>query len=466
MKYLSTRSGLSADFASVVASGLAPDGGLYLPERFPVLDSATRTRLGRSDYAEAVAVVGSAFGGDALDGRAWRALGEATAAAFRHGAVAPLSEIDAGHFLLELFHGPTLSFKDYGLQPLARLLSMLGRADKRPLFILGATSGDTGSAAIEAFRGREDARIAILHPHGRVSDIQRRQMTTVTDPNVLNLAIEGSFDDCQRIAKAVLLARAAKGEETVLSVNSINWGRLLFQTAYHVHTACRLAALGRPLALSVPSGNFGNALSAIIAAMMGAPIAHLVVASNANDALTRFFREGHVRSGKVEETLSPAMDIQIPSNLERFLHLLAGRDPDVTSAAMIALRETGELARPEIRTGQPPMTIEAASIGDEDILATIARLYRETDRILDPHSAVAVAAMRGAQALPGDALRLSVATAHPAKFGEAVARALGFAPPLPAALSALVQQEERYEVLPADEEHIEERIAAFLKALP
>lgn len=465
MNYLSTRSGLSADFASVVASGLAPDGGLYLPERFPALDSATRTRLGRSDYAEAVAVVGSAFGGDVLDSRAWRALGEASAAAFRHGAVAPLSEIDAGHFLLELFHGPTLSFKDYGLQPLARLLSMLGRADRRPLFILGATSGDTGSAAIEAFRGREDARIAILHPHGRVSDIQRRQMTTVTDPNVLNLAIEGSFDDCQRIAKAVLLARVAKGEETVLSVNSINWGRLLFQTAYHVHTACRLAALGRPLALSVPSGNFGNALSAIIAAMIGAPIAHLIIASNANDALTRFFREGRIETGRVRETLSPAMDIQIPSNLERFLHLLQGRDPDRTAAAMTGLRETGAMVRPESGTA-PPLSIEAASIADDGILDTISRLYRETDRILDPHSAVAVAAMRGAQALPGDALRISVATAHPAKFGEAVARALGFAPPIPAALSALVQMEERYEVLPADEERVETRIAAFLKALP
>ncbi|GER00020.1 hypothetical protein JCM17845_06430 [Iodidimonas gelatinilytica] len=311
------------------------------------------------------------------------------------------------------------------------------------MFILGATSGDTGSAAIAAFSGKPNTRIVILHPDGRVSPVQRRQMTTIDDEGVQNIALKGSFDDCQRIAKALLAERSAHKDQSVLSVNSINWGRLLFQTAYYVHMGARM---GRPFAVSVPSGNFGNALSAIIAAKMGVPIKHLIVATNANDALSRIFSTGETDRGDVRHTLSPAMDIQIPSNLERLLYLLNGCDAARTAQQMEGVAKNGHLSLPEKWREALPLTLEAMSVDDETILSTIAETYAKTDRIIDPHTAVAVHAAQYAKHA-GELEIISISTAHPAKFPEAVERALGFAPPVPASLRDLFQREERFDVV-------------------
>ncbi len=442
MRYTSTRHETDTGFREVIASGLAPGGGLYLPRTWPRLEAGALAGIAEGTYAEALMTVGALFSGQACDSALWRRVAEATVAAFRHPAVAPLTEIGPHEWLLELFHGPTLSFKDYGLQPLGRLLDQLAAEGGRPLFILGATSGDTGSAGIAAFRGRANARIVILHPAGRVSEVQRRQMTTETAENVLNIAVEGTFDDCQRIVKALLAERAASNRETVLSVNSINWGRLLFQTAYHVFIAARLVRQGRRLALAIPSGNFGNALAAIIAATIGAPIAHLIVASNANDALARVLGSGVMEARTPHETLSPAMDIQVPSNLERLLYMVAGNDAAQTAAIMDGLRKDGRLALPAGWRDRLPVTIEAHAVSDEETLATMRAVYGMTDRIIDPHSAVALAAARRSDAGEDHEL-VVVSTAHPAKFPDAVAAALGFPPPVPAPLADLFTREER-----------------------
>jgi len=442
MDYTSTRAASTVSFSTVVASGLAPGGGLFMPKRLPKLDAEKLACIRGGDYATALAVVGELFSDAAVPPGLWEKLARQTVGSFRHPAVAPLAEIGRRRWLLELFHGPTLSFKDYGLQPLARLLSQLAARDDRPLFILGATSGDTGSAGLAAFANAPNASVAILHPHGRVSEVQRRQMTTVTGPHIRNIAIDGSFDDCQRIAKTLLAERAARNAERVLSVNSINWGRLLFQCAYHVYTAARLSRDGEPVALAVPSGNFGNALSAIFAAMMGAPIGHLVVATNANDKLARALEEGVTHPGEVTETLSPAMDIQIPSNLERLVYLATGGDAPATAEIMAAAAGGDVLRMPEGWRAHLPLTIEAHAIDDAETRATIRRVYEATDRIVDPHTAVGVAALeRSAQAAAMKSV--AVATAHPAKFPEAVESALGFRPPAPPPLAAVMEAEER-----------------------
>lgn len=443
MRYTSTRAEVDTPFAQAVAGGLAAGGGLSMPRIWPRLDAAGLAEIADGSHARAVARIGALFSGPEIDAATWGKVADAAFAPFRHGAVTPLVEIGEGRWLLELFHGPTLSFKDYGLQPLGRLLETLSERDGRPHFILGATSGDTGSAGIAAFRGRRNARIVILHPHGRVSDIQRRQMTTIADDNVLNIALEGSFDDCQRIAKLLLAERAATGREAVLSVNSINWGRLLFQSAWYVRLSARLARLGRPVAFVIPSGNFGNAFAAIIARKIGAPVARLLLATNANDALAEVFETGSTGAGTAVETLAPAMDITIPSNLERLVWLLAGENPERTAAIMAAATQGGRLELPAGWHRRLPLAITASRVDDPEILDTIARVYRETDRILDPHTAVAAAASARAPELDGHETVI-VATAHPAKFADAVERALGFTPPLPAPLAGLDALEERF----------------------
>lgn len=442
MRYTSTRADLDQDFSTVVASGLAPDGGLYLPQEIPQITPEDLAHLADADYATCLSFVGRLFDGGALDAQAWDRLARHALKGFRHPAIAPLNQLAPRHWLLELFHGPTLSFKDYGLQPLSSLLSELAAHDGRPLFILGATSGDTGSAALAAFRGKANARIVILHPHGRVSDVQRRQMTTLNDDNILNIAVEGSFDDCQRIVKALLDQRSAQKREAVLSVNSINWGRLLFQTAYYVHMGARL---GRPFALSVPSGNFGNALSAVLAAKMGVPIHHLIVATNANRALSRIFETGETVKGTVQSTLSPAMDIQIPSNLERLLYILNNCDAKITCNQMEEFARDGRLALPGDWRKSLPLSLESFSVTDKEVLECIKDTYANTDRVIDPHTAVAVAAANRAKGA-GDLTILSVSTAHPAKFPEAVESALGISPLVPALLRDLHKLEERFTI--------------------
>jgi len=457
MRYTSTRADIDAGFIDTIAGGLGQGGGLSLPMTWPRLGRGDLARCVAGGYGAAIELVGAAFAGDSVPAAVWRAVAAETVAAFRHPAVAPLSEIGQRRWLLELFHGPTLSFKDYGLQPLARLLAAIAADCDRPLLILGATSGDTGSAGLAAFAEAPNARIAILHPEGRVSEIQRRQMTTLAGEHIRNIAVEGSFDDCQRIVKALLAERAARNAETVLSVNSINWGRLLFQCAYHVYTAARLARGGAPIAVVVPSGNFGNALSAMLAAGIGAPIAHLIVATNANDRLTEILNTGETAAGPARPTLSPAMDIQVPSNLERLIYLAAGEDAGETAAIMARAGAGGPLRMPEGWHARLPVTIEAHAIDDAATLTAIRETYARTDRIIDPHTAVAVAAADRARDA-GEAQTVVVATAHPAKFPEAVEAALGFRPPVPAPLAAMLSREERYRRCGASEAAVREAI--------
>jgi len=459
MRYTSTRADIDAGFIDTIAGGLGQGGGLSLPMTWPRLGRGDLARCVAGGYGAAIELVGAAFAGDSVPAAVWRAVAAETVAAFRHPAVAPLSEIGQRRWLLELFHGPTLSFKDYGLQPLARLLTAVAPRNESPLLILGATSGDTGSAGIAAFRGLPGARVVILHPEGRVSEVQRLQMTTETAPNVLNIAIEGSFDDCQRIVKALLAAPPGGDNRPVLSVNSINWGRLVFQTAYYVYTAARLAPMGRPLGFCIPSGNFGNALSAIIAARIGAPIDHLAIATNENDALVRTL-EGRPPAGDdaVRPTLSPAMDIRIPSNLERLVYLLLDRDAAATAEAAAALAAGQAVALPSDWRRRLPLSIEALSVPDPDILEEIRRSYGETDRILDPHTAVAVAASRRARRLR-EMHHVCVATAHPGKFPEAVRQALGFTPPPPPPLADLTHRKEHVLRCKADTETMRQLIA-------
>ncbi len=463
MRYVSTRSATEAAARDVLLGALAPDGGLYLPVRWPRLSEAEARAIANGSYADALATVVPHF----LDreaaarlkadaGFAARAL-----AGFRHPAVAPLSELAPDLWLLELFHGPTFSFKDYGLQPLARLAAdILGLGgDGARRLIIGATSGDTGSAALAAFAGVPGVEAVILFPDGRISEVQRRQMTTIAAGNVHCVAVSGSFDDAQRLAKRAL-ARLAGAGVPVLAVNSINWGRILFQSVYYQWTAQRLAArTGRPVRFVIPSGNFGNAFAAILAWRMGAPVAGLLLATNSNDALVRAVREGRLARGRVRATLSPAMDIQVPSNLERLIALEladAGRMREL----MRAFEERGTVTLPRPAGAGLGLALAARAVDDETTLATIRSVHAATDRILCPHTAVGFAA-REAAGPAGDSVDVLVATAHPAKFPDAVRRAIGVPPVVPPGLAGALAGKERVHRLPAEEA----ALAGFLERL-
>ena len=335
MRYLSTRGAVSAlGFDDVLLTGLARDGGLFLPESWPALDLKSLVGL---DYPTLAARVMQPFLGDRLGAAAFaRLVGEAYAG-FDHRAVAPLRQVDARTWLLELFHGPTLAFKDVALQLLGRLYDHVLAERAQRITIVGATSGDTGSAAIEACRDRDRIDIFILHPEGRTSEVQRRQMTTVLSPNVRNIAIQGSFDDCQDLVKAMFADTRFRDEMRLAAVNSINWARVMAQIVYYVAAALALGAPARRVAFAVPTGNFGNVYAGYAARAMGLPIEKLIIGSNSNDILTRFIAGGAMEIGQVHPTLSPSMDIQISSNAERLLFDLYGRDGGRLTVAMLSL---------------------------------------------------------------------------------------------------------------------------------
>ena len=466
MRYVSTRSrNLEVEAGDVLLGALAPDGGLYLPADWPVLTDEEGEAIAGGDYRDALVTVAARFldGDSAVRMKADPAFADRALARFRHPVVAPLTELDRNTWLLELFHGPTLSFKDYGLQPLARLArDILGLGAEDPRLIIGATSGDTGSAALAAFAGIPGVTAVMLFPEGRISSVQRRQMTTLPDPNVHCIAIAGSFDDAQRLAKAALQRLAATGVP-VLAVNSINWGRILFQSVYYQWTARRLAhRAGRAVRFVIPSGNFGNAFAAILAWRMGAPIAGLLLATNNNDALVHALHDGRLRRGDVVPTLSPAMDIQVPSNFERLLALLLA-DPAATAAVMARFAAEGQVRLP-LRPGAAfPLHLTAIAIDDDTTLATIRDVYGRTDRLLCPHTAVGYAARQRAGARE-DVIDVLVATAHPAKFPQAIARAVGCEPLMPPVLAEAMTGTERVSRLPPDEEQLMRYLAPLLPA--
>ena len=442
MRYVSTRGAAPVlGFADVVLAGLATDGGLYVPQSWPSLPTDTT-----GTYAELATKVFAPYLGDDIPLEVMSRLAIDAYATFRHPDVVPIVDLEPGHKVMELFHGPTLAFKDVALQLLGRLFDHILTQRNEKVTIVGATSGDTGSAAIDGVKNCKNVDIVILYPRGRVSDVQRRQMTTVDSPNVRTVAIDGTFDDCQDLVKAMFNDQRFREANNLSAVNSINWARVMAQVVYYVEATRRL---GGPIDVTVPTGNFGNVLSGWIAKTMGAPIRHLVVASNENDILTRFFESHSMTVTGVHPTLSPSMDIQVSSNFERLLFEMNGRDGGLTAEQLNRFRQAGSLGveADQYQRWIAP-TFRAASATDHDTLATIRSVYESTGMQIDPHTAVGVKAAR--EFAEDGVPMLTLATAHPAKFPDAVERATGVRPALPAHLADLFDRPERTNDLPND----------------
>jgi len=460
MRYISTRgSAPNLDFKGATLAGLASDGGLYLPESWPTLSPAEIAGLQGASYAETAAVIMAPFVGDTITLEELRALCDQAYGRFSHAAVVPLVQIDAQHWLLELFHGPTLAFKDVALQLLGLLFERFLQGSDKYLTVIGATSGDTGSAAIDALAGRMGVDVFMLHPKGRVSDVQRRQMTTVLAPNIHNLAIDGSFDDAQALVKAMFNDPDFSGRFTLAAVNSINWARLMAQVVYYFYAAVRLGAPERAVAFSVPTGNFGDVFAGYVAAKMGLPVARLIVATNVNDILHRALFSGDYSQGTVVTTATPSMDIQVSSNFERLLFDLGGRD-----GAALAAQMRGFEASRAMRLSNAQVERSAALFSsdrvDQDAMAGAMRwAHQHCDQVIDPHSAIGLAAARRAD-LAAHVPIVTMATAHPAKFPDAVEQATGVRPALPRRIGDLFAREERYVSLPADLAAITQYVAA------
>jgi threonine synthase len=465
VRYVSTRGDAPVlSFSDVVLAGLARDGGLYVPERWPTLSAAKIASFAGRSYADvAFEVIAPFVDGDISDNDLKAMIDAAYTGTFRHPAVTPLVQIAPNHFLLELFHGPTLAFKDVAMQLLARLMDhVLGERGMRAT-IVGATSGDTGSAAIEAFKGRDNTDIFILFPDGRVSDVQRRQMTTVRDENVHCIAIEGTFDDAQSLVKGMFNHFAFRDNVKLSGVNSINWGRIAAQVVYYFVAAVALGAPHRKVSFTVPTGNFGDVFAGYVAKRMGLPIDRLVIATNRNDILARTLETGRYEVTGVAPTMSPSMDIQVSSNFERLVFEATGRDSAAVTAMMQRLGQSGAFEVPV----KPLAAIRAEFAADRSDEATtaaaIARTWREAGYLLDPHSAngVAVAERQGNVGVP----MVTLATAHPAKFPDAVSSAAGIRPELPSWLADLMDRPERQDVLPNDLSAVETFVLGLTRAV-
>lgn len=456
VQYVSTR-GQAPDleFDEVLLAGLARDGGLYIPQRWVrISGDELRSWRGLPYWELATRVMWPFIGGRINEGE-FADLVRDTYASFGHAAVTPLVQVDERLFLQELFHGPTLAFKDVALQLLGRLFdSILTKRGER-VTIVGATSGDTGSAALEAFRDRAAADIFILHPHGRVSEVQRRQMTTVDAANTHVIAIDGTFDDCQDMVKAMFADTHFRDTMRLSAVNSINWARVMAQVVYYFAAGLALGAPDRPFAVSVPSGNFGNIYAGYVAQRMGLPIAKLICGTNANDILDRFFRTGTMDITTAQPTLSPSMDIQISSNLERLLFSLFERDGGKLAHAMSEFRRTGHLHMAPGTMERARTTFSSHACDDACTLATMRQIYQTTGMLIDPHTAVGVSAARAVNIDPSLPI-VSLACAHPAKFPDAVERATGVRPGLPARLGNLMEKPEHFTVLPNDLRAVQE----------
>jgi threonine synthase len=459
MRFVSTRGEAPVlGFSDAVLAGLASDGGLYLPEIWPQLSPAEIAEFAGKPYAEVAFAVISRFVGDEIPADRLKAIIDAAYATFRHPSVTPLVEIGPGRFVLELFHGPTLAFKDVAMQFLSRVMDHILTERSSRATIVGATSGDTGSAAIEAFRGRDTTDIFILHPEGRTSEVQRRQMTTVADANVHNIALKGTFDDCQSIVKGLFRAPGFRDDLHLSGVNSINWGRIVAQIVYYFTAAVSLGSPHRPVNFVVPTGNFGDIFAGYAAKRMGLPIANLVIATNSNDILARTLETGAYETGTVVPTISPSMDIQVSSNFERLLFEGLGRDASGLKRLMNGLQQSGHFTIPDKALAAIRETFAAGRADEAATSATIAGTLRNAGYLLDPHTAVGVAV--AAELDLGSAPVVALATAHPAKFPAAVKAATGIEPALPAWLSDLYQRQERYDVLANDQGAVE----AFIRA--
>ncbi len=459
MRYVSTRGQAPVrDFAGVLLAGLAEDGGLYMPAEWPHFSAADLRAMRGLPYAELAARVLQPFVGDAIPAAALLPMCRAAYAGFGNPAVAPLVQLETGIFALELFHGPTLAFKDMAMQLLGRMFDHVLAGQGRRVTIVAATSGDTGSAAIEAFRDRAQLDVVILHPLGRTSEVQRRQMTTVDSPNIANIAVEGTFDDCQDLVKAMFADAPFRQALNLSAVNSINWARVAAQIPYYVASALALGCPDREVAFSVPTGNFGNVLAAWSARRMGVPIARLIVGSNRNDILARFLASNDMRMAAVEPSLSPSMDIQVSSNFERLLFELLDRNPVATAETMLRFRATGSMEVPESAWHRARTLFHGFRLDDAGTTAEIRRLFAQ-GYLADPHTAIGIAAAR-ADPCP-HVPTIAAATAHPAKFPDAMEQATGLRPPLPPRLADLYERDEHFTTAPRDLHAIQARVRAF-----
>ncbi len=461
MKYQSTRGKAPVlDFDDVLLAGLARDGGLYLPQSWPEFSAAEIRAMRGLPYAElAVRVMRPFVAGCLNDGELARLCAESYAG-FAHPAVAPLRQLGHNQWVMELFHGPTLAFKDYALQLVGRLFDHVLKKKGRRVTIVGATSGDTGSAAIEACRDRAAVDIVILHPRGRVSEVQRRQMTTVLSANVRNVAVDGTFDDCQDLVKALFNDQAFRDELNLSAVNSINWARVMAQIVYYFAAGIALGAPDVPMSFAVPTGNFGNVFAGYAAKLMGLPIDRLIVGSNTNDILTRFFEGGIMRTDGVVPTLSPSMDIQVSSNFERLMYLALDGDGGAVDKLMGEFRAHGAMVMPQGAWTAMRQVFEAYRFDDEATLSAMRALKRSTGETVDPHSAIGIAAgLKGHSRK--DATMVALATAHPAKFPDAVEKATGTRPALPPHLADLFQRPERMDTLANDATALKGYVRAF-----
>lgn len=450
MLYCSTRGQASVlNFEDVVLTGLARDGGLYVPESWPGFSHADIAGFAGLSYAELAVRVMTPFVSPSIPEADFARMVGESYATFDHAAVTPLRQLDANDWLMELFHGPTLAFKDVALQLLGRIFDHVLKKRGEAITIVGATSGDTGSAAIEAVRDREAVKIFMLHPLGRVSEVQRRQMTTVMSENVYNIAVEGTFDDCQAMVKAMFNDQGFRDRINLSAVNSINWARVMAQIVYYFHAAVALGGPHRKVSFSVPTGNFGDVYAGFAAAKMGLPIEQLIVATNINDILSRALNTGAYTAGEVHPTMSPSMDIQVSSNFERLLYHVYGDDSAAIRGLMADFTDKGSFSIGAAELAEARRILDATKVTEAETAAAIADILKRTGMLIDPHTAVGIAASlrcRRSKSTP----MVTLATAHPAKFPAAVEKATGLHPALPPRLSDLFQRPERYDRLPKD----------------
>jgi len=464
MQYISTRGEAApVTFVEAVLTGLAPDGGLYVPANWPQLTPGEIAAFAGRPYAEVAAVILARFAGEAIPRAAIEEMCADAYASFSHTAVVPLAQLTPGRFLLELFHGPTLAFKDVAMQLLARLMDHVLEARGQRTTIVVATSGDTGGAAVDAFAGRSNVDLVVLFPNGRISDVQRRMMTTTAAANVHALAVEGTFDDCQAIVKGLFNNHAFRDAVSLSGVNSINWARIVAQVVYYFTSAVALGAPARTVDFTVPTGNFGDIFAGYVAKRIGLPVRRLKIATNVNDILARTLATGTYEVREVHATTSPSMDIQVSSNFERLIFEASGRDSAVVRALMASLAQSGRFSMPDATVAAIRRDFDAGRADEAETSAAIRTVWRETGALIDPHTAVAIAA---AEHEPGDMSvpNIVLSTAHAAKFPDAVEAACGVRPQLPVWLDALMSRPEQIKVVACDQSAIERFVRSVSRA--
>ena len=464
MRYVSTR-GMppQLNFVEVMLAGLARDGGLYVPESWPALSEKAIAGFAGRPYAEVAVEVIKPFVGDSIAEADLARMVREAYGTFRHPATAPLVQLGDSLFVLELFHGPTLAFKDLAMQLVARLMDHVLHQRNERTTIVVATSGDTGGAAVEAFRGRSQVDVVVLFPHGRISEVQRRMMTSVPDSNVHALAIEGTFDDCQALVKGMFNNHTFRDRVRLSGVNSINWARIVAQVVYYFTAAVALGGPHRKVAFTVPTGNFGDVYAGYVASRMGLPVDRLVVATNVNDILVRSFKTGAYEQRDVVATTSPSMDIQVSSNFERLLFETCGRDAKQVTAMMSSLAQSRRFTVPAPALKAMRAMFAADNASEQEVAATMRTWMREAGYCADPHTAVGLAVAEKETREPSVPM-VVLSTAHPAKFPDAVAAVCGITPALPDWLADLLKRPERITALPADQAAVEKFVSSASRA--